>query len=84
MWLTRISHKCEQFSDPRLNHSEEIRPKAVGGGIFGRFSNFDKCRPEATSDVISGARLKYVDMDVRAKFSDSRLNRSRDIHIRQP
>ena len=36
MWLS-ISGTCVQFCDPSFNRSEEIRPKAVGGGIFGRF-----------------------------------------------
>ena len=71
MWLT-ILHKCVQFYDPRLNRSEEIWPKAVEGGIFGGFFNFDKCRPEVVSDVISSAALDYVGMDVRGKFGDSR------------
>ena len=30
--------KREQFCDPSLYRSQEIRPKAVGGGIFGCFS----------------------------------------------
>ena len=29
--------KCVEFLDPRLNRSPEIRPEAIGGGIFGRF-----------------------------------------------
>ena len=36
------------------SHATKIRPKAVGGSIFGRFSNVDKCRPEVAGDVISG------------------------------
>ena len=32
----------------------KIRPKAAGDGIFGRFSNLDKYRPEVAGDVISG------------------------------
>ena len=32
----------------------KIQPKAVGVGIFGRFSNFGKCRSEVAGDVISG------------------------------
>ena len=35
----------------------KIRPKAVGGGIFGRFSNFDQCRPEVADDVISSVAV---------------------------
>ena len=52
--------------------SQEIRPKAVGCGIFGRFSNISKCRPELPGDVISSAALGYVGLDVCAKLSDSR------------
>ena len=29
----------------------KIRPKAVGGGSFGRSSNFEKCRP-GVADVL--------------------------------
>ena len=32
--------------------------KAVRCGIFGRFSNLDKCRPEAAGDVISGKTFR--------------------------
>ena len=42
-------------------------PKAVGGGILGRFSNFDKCRSEVAGD------------DNRVEFGDPRLNRSREM-----
>ena len=35
------------------------------------FSNFDKCRPEAVDDVISGVAVNKVGMDVRVKFGDS-------------
>ena len=29
-----VPDKCVKFRDPRLKHSPEIRPEAVGGGIF--------------------------------------------------
>ena len=51
-----------------------IRPKAVVGGLFGRFSNFDKCRPEEAGDIVSDAAAYYVSIDVSAKFGDSKLN----------
>ena len=35
-------------------------------------------RPEAGKDVISGAHVEQVGMDVRVKSGDSRSNRSRD------
>ena len=31
----------------------KIRPKAVGGGTFGRYSNVGKCRTERCGDVTS-------------------------------
>ena len=73
MWPT-INHKVEKCGDPRLSRSGEIRLKAVGCSIFGRFSNFDKCRPETAGDVISSVALAFVGLDVRAKLRDSRLN----------
>ena len=45
------------------------------------FSNFKKCRPEVAGDVIFGAALAYVGVDVRAKLGDSRLNRGRIIRL---
>ena len=50
----------------------KIRPKAVGGGIFGCLSNFDNCRLEVTSDVTSSTAVERVGMDVCVKFNDSR------------
>ena len=46
-------------------HDTKIRPKAVGGGIFGRFSNFDLYRTEVADDVITGVAVQQVGMDVR-------------------
>ena len=57
----------------------KIRPKAVGSGIFCRFPNFDKCRPEVAGDVISGVAVDYVGIDVRATFGESGLNSGRTI-----
>ena len=57
----------------------EIRPKAVGGGIFGRFSNIDECRSEVAGDVISGMAVDYVGLDVRATSGGSGLNSGRNI-----
>ena len=47
-----ILEKFPKFRDPCLNRSGEIQPRAVGCGIFGRFSNFDNCRPEVVGDVV--------------------------------
>ena len=55
----------------------KILPETFGGGIFGLFSNFGKCRPEVADDVISNAALDYVSVDALAKFSDSKLKGSR-------
>ena len=51
------------------------KPSKVTFSIVFRCS----CRPEVVSDVISGANVGQVDMDVLVKFGDSRSNRSRDI-----
>ena len=50
--------QCVKFRDPRLHRSPEIRPEAVGGGIFGHFWNFHKCRPEVAGDVISDTAVE--------------------------
>ena len=55
--------------------------KAVGCGIFRRFSNIDICRPEADGGVISGVALDYVGTDVCAGFGVSRLNSGRIVRL---
>ena len=61
-------------------HNTKIRPKAVRGGIFGRFfSNSDKCRPEVAGDVISGVVVDQAGKDFLVKFRDSRSICSWDI-----
>ena len=49
-----IRDKTVKFRDPRLNIPREIPPEAVGGVIFGHFSNVCNFRPEAkvATDVI--------------------------------
>ena len=69
-----VSDEFVKFRDPRLNRSGEILPKAVGCGIFDRFSNCDKCRPEEAADVIFGIALDYFSADVAANVWDSRSN----------
>ena len=53
---------------------QNAKPKALGGGIFGRFLNIDKCRSEVAGDVISHVALDYFGMDVRATFGESGVN----------
>ena len=58
--------------------------KAVRWGIFGRFSNFDKCQLEAAGDVISGMALDCISRfstDLPASFGDSQLNSGRIIRL---
>ena len=38
-----VPDKYVKFRDPCFKSSEEIQPKAVGCGIFGRFWNYDNC-----------------------------------------
>ena len=66
-----------EYRDHRLNRSGEIWPEAVG--IFGHFSNNDRCQPEVAGDVISVMAAEYVGMDIRAKIGDSSSNSSGDI-----
>ena len=72
-----VLDKCVKCGDPCLNRSPEIPPEAVGGGIFGRFPNFNECRPEAAGDVTSGVPLTYVGKDVAGSFGESKLNNGR-------
>ena len=39
---------------------------------FRSFPNFNKCRPEAAGDVVSGIAVKYVSLAVHASFGDYR------------
>ena len=48
---------------------------------FGRFSNFDECRPEVAGDIESGVALGYVGMGVCEKFGYSMLNSGRTIRL---
>ena len=73
-----IHDKCTKFGDPYLKRSEEILPEAAEGGISNHFSA-DNFLPEVAVDVISGAALEYVRMDVPVKFDDPMPNRSQDI-----
>ena len=81
LWGPTVPDRWVKFRDPRLNHSGEIRPKAVGCCIFSRFSNFYKCRPEVAGDVISGVALEHVGMDVHAKCGESMLISGRIIRL---
>ena len=56
----------------------KIRPKAVRGGLSGRFSNFGKCRSEVAGDVISGVVVDPTGVKVPVKVGDSMPNRTID------
>ena len=68
VWLN-IPHKSIQFCDHLLNRSEE--PSGTTFSVV--FSNFDKYRLEAADDVVFGAALVHVGVDVSAKFSVGEL-----------
>ena len=72
-----VLHKRLKLGGPRTYISREITPEAVRGGIFEVFH--DNFRPEVDSDVISGADVDPIGMDVPEKFGASRSNSSRDI-----
>ena len=75
LWGWLPSDKAVKFRDQRLNRSGDIRPVAIGGGIFDRFfrNNF---RPEVASDVISGVVVDQMSVYVRVKFGDSSFSQS--------
>ena len=62
------TQEAHQLDGPGKTTRHKIRPKAIGGSIFGRFSDFDKCRLEVAGDAISNTT---VGMDVRVKFAES-------------
>ena len=55
---------------------EICNSEAVGGGIFDRFFNFDKCQQEVVSDIITGMAVQDVNLDLCGNFGDSRLKQS--------
>ena len=59
----------------------KIQPKAVGGGIVGRYSNFDKCLSQSAGDFISSVAVEEVGTDVRATFGEAGLNSGRIIRF---
>ena len=71
--------KPNKWLDQIKRHAAIIRRKTVIGRIIGRFSNFDKCRPEVAGDVILNAAVDKVGMNIRVKFGDCRLNSGRII-----
>ena len=78
--MPTICDKRLKLDVPCTSRSQEIPPKAIGGGIFATFlrHNF---RQEIDSDVISGADVDPVGMDPHVKFGDSMSNRFRDIQL---
>ena len=52
-----LFNNAHQLVVQAKSHATKIRPKAVGGGIFGRILNFDKCRSEVAGDVISAVAV---------------------------
>ena len=72
-----VPNRCVKFYDPHFNRSGEIWPEAIGGSIFD--SSFYKVDNDVINDVICGVVVHQIGMDVRAKFGDSRSNRSWDI-----
>ena len=69
-----LKKKPTNWLDQAKRHATKIRPKGCRRWNFGCLLNSDNCQPEVASDVISGAALDQVRMDVRAKVVDSTLN----------
>ena len=55
----------------------KIRSTAAGIGIFGRFSNFDKCRSEVARDVMAALAAPCVSMNIRSTFREYGANSGR-------
>ena len=53
---------------------KKLYPKQSEAAFSAVLGNFNKCRPEVASDVISGAALFYVYVDVGTNLGDFRLN----------
>ena len=64
--------------DPRLNRFPEIRPEAVGNGIFDRFCELRSLPIGRASDIISDKAVYATIVGVPVKCVDSKSNRSRD------
>ena len=60
---------------------KKFDPKPSEAAFSAVCSNFDKCRPEVTGDVISGPALVHIGVDVRAKLYDSMLNSGQIIRL---
>ena len=70
-----VPDKTFQFRDTCLNRYGEIRPKAIGGGIFDILFAI-AFRPEVANVVIPDAVVEQTDVGNHVKFGDSRSNRS--------
>ena len=70
-----------KFDDYNSNGSRDIHQRIRRMGHFRPFFNFDNCQPEVVTDVISGVVVGPMGVTARAKFDDSRSNRSRDIRL---
>ena len=66
-----VPDKAVRIRGPRSNPSQQIRLKAVEGGIFDSFFR-DTYRPEVASDIICGTVVDQANVDVRVKLGDSR------------
>ena len=58
--MLTVPNEFVKFRDALLNHSGEIRPKAVEAPFRPLFSNFDKCRPDVAGDIVSGVTAGHA------------------------
>ena len=79
--LFNIKQDAHQLVGQAKCRASKIRPNAVEGWFFGRFSNFDKCRPEVADDVIFGVAETMVDINLHVKFGGSMLKSGRIIRL---
>ena len=57
MVTVAVKQDAHQLVGQAKRRSTKIRPQAVGGGICGRFFNFNKCQSEVAGDVLSGVAV---------------------------
>ena len=73
--------ETHQLVGQAKRRATKICPKRSKAAFSVAFSNFDKCPQEVAGDVIPGAALVDVGMDVRVIFSDFRLNSGQVIRL---
>ena len=59
---------------PCCRLSIDVFSSSAAAAFIAVLSDFDKCLQDVASDAVSNAAVEYVDVDVRVKVVDCRLN----------